>query len=63
VALLVHSSSAFGRLGTLGIGGTALDVAAAFVGGLHLGWAPNYILLPFLAALLLISAVKVWRHQ
>jgi hypothetical protein len=24
---------------------------------------PNYILLPMLAALLLISAVKVWQHQ
>jgi hypothetical protein len=28
-----------------------------------LGFVPNYILLPMLAALLLISAVTVWQHQ
>jgi uncharacterized membrane protein YfcA len=39
------------------------SVLGTFVGGLLLGWAPNYILLPLLAALLLLSAVKVWRHQ
>ena len=39
------------------------SVLGTFVGGLLLGLAPNYILLPLLAALLLFSAVKVWRHQ
>jgi uncharacterized protein len=48
---------------------TFLSVMAAgsifgtFVGGLLLGIAPNYILLPLLAALLLVSAVKVWPHK
>jgi hypothetical protein len=31
--------------------------------GRLLGFVPNYILLPMLAALLLISALKVWRHE
>jgi uncharacterized membrane protein YfcA len=39
------------------------SIAGAFLGGQLLGWAPNFILLPMLAALLLFSAVKVWRHQ
>ena len=38
------------------------SVLGTFVGGLLLGLAPNYILLPLLAVLLLLSAVKVWRH-
>jgi hypothetical protein len=33
------------------------------IGGHLLGFVPNYILLPMLAVVLLISAVKVWRHQ
>jgi uncharacterized protein len=39
------------------------SIVGTFVGGHLLGFVPNYILLPMLAALLLISAVKVWRHQ
>jgi uncharacterized membrane protein YfcA len=39
------------------------SVLGTFVGGLLLGLAPNYILLPLLAVLPLLSAVKVWRHQ
>jgi hypothetical protein len=31
--------------------------------GLMLGLVPTYVLLPLLAAILLVSAVKVWRHQ
>jgi uncharacterized membrane protein YfcA len=38
------------------------SIAGAFVGGLLLGIVPDAILLPALAAILLISAVKVWRH-
>lgn len=38
------------------------SIVGTFIGGHLLGFVPNYILLPFLAALL-ISAVKVWRHQ
>lgn len=39
------------------------SVAGSFIGGLLLGVVPGTALLPFLAALLLISAVKVWRHR
>lgn len=38
------------------------SLAGAFVGGLLLGVVPSAVLLPLLAALLLMSAVKVWRH-
>jgi uncharacterized membrane protein YfcA len=39
------------------------SIAGALIGGLLLGLVPNGILLPCLAALLAISAVKVWRHE
>jgi uncharacterized protein len=42
---------------------TAGSVVGTFVGGLLLGLVPTYILLPMLAALLVISALKVWRHE
>jgi uncharacterized membrane protein YfcA len=38
------------------------SVVGTFVGGLLLGIVPNSILLPALAVILLLSAVKVWRH-
>ena len=38
------------------------SIAGSFVGGQLLGLMPNGVLLPLLAAILLISAVKVWRH-
>src|SRR5262245_35005298 len=34
-----------------------------FIGGLLLGGVPSAVLLPLLVVLLLLSAVKVWRHQ
>jgi hypothetical protein len=34
-----------------------------FIGGRLLGIVPTYILLPLLAAIPVISAVKVWRHE
>jgi uncharacterized membrane protein YfcA len=39
------------------------SVAGAFVGGRLLGIVPAIVLLPALAAILVISAVKVWRHE
>jgi uncharacterized protein len=39
------------------------SVAGAFVGGRMLGLVPDVVLLPTLAAILLVSAVKVWRHH
>jgi uncharacterized membrane protein YfcA len=39
------------------------SIIGTFIGGQLLGWVPNSILLPLLAALLVLSAVKVWRHR
>lgn len=39
------------------------SIVGTFIGGRLLGLVPTNILLPLLAAVLLISAVKVWRHQ
>src|ERR1700730_17184964 len=39
------------------------SIVGTFVGARLLGLVPSYILLPVLAVLLRISAVKVWRHQ
>ncbi|MBB3979533.1 putative membrane protein YfcA [Rhizobium azooxidifex] len=39
------------------------SIVGIFVGGLLLGIVPNAFLLPALAAILLISAAKVWRHR
>lgn len=38
------------------------SIAGAFLGGQLLGVIPSNFLLPTLAAILLISAVKVWKH-
>lgn len=42
---------------------TAGSVAGAFVGGRLLGLVPGAVLLPLLAVVLVISAMKVWRHE
>jgi uncharacterized membrane protein YfcA len=39
------------------------SIVGTFVGGLLLGLVPSALLLPVLAAILVISAVKVWRHE
>lgn len=38
------------------------SLAGAFLGGLLLGMVPEWLLLPGLAAILLLSAVRMWRH-
>lgn len=38
------------------------SVIGTFCGGLLLGVVPGQILLPLLAAILVLSAIKVWRH-
>lgn len=38
------------------------SVVGALLGGLCLGLVPTAVLLPILAVILVISAVKVWRH-
>lgn len=39
------------------------SMVGTLIGGQLLGLVPTYILLPLLAAILLISAVKVWTHK
>jgi len=39
------------------------SILGAFVGGRLLGIVPGYVLMPLLAVLLLLSVVKLWRHQ
>lgn len=39
------------------------SILGTFIGGQLLGLMPNAVLLPLLAVILLISAVKVWRHS
>ena len=39
------------------------SVAGAFLGGRLLGLVPSGVLLPSLVGVLVISAVKVWRHK
>ena len=39
------------------------SMLGTFIGGRLLGLVPNDILLPILAALLLLSAVKIWWHE
>jgi uncharacterized protein len=38
------------------------SVVGTFIGGMLLGVVPSTILLPLLAAILVISTMKVWRH-
>jgi uncharacterized membrane protein YfcA len=39
------------------------SILGAFIGSLLLRWAPSPVLLPLLAAILVASAIKVWRHE
>lgn len=39
------------------------SIVGTFIGGRLLGIAPSAILLPLLAAILIVSAAKVWRHE
>lgn len=39
------------------------SLAGTFVGGFLLGMVPSATLLPMLAAILVLSAVKVWQHR
>ena len=38
------------------------SVMGSFIGGWLLGIVPGHILLPLLAAILLVSAMKIWRY-
>jgi uncharacterized protein len=39
------------------------SIVGSFIGGRLLGLMPNGVLLPLLAIILVLSAVKVWRHR
>ncbi|MBY2950485.1 sulfite exporter TauE/SafE family protein [Rhizobium leguminosarum] len=39
------------------------SIIGTFIGGRLLGIVPSYVLLPLLAIILLLSAIKVWRHK
>lgn len=39
------------------------SIIGTFIGGQLLGLVPSYVLLPALALILVISAVKVWQHK
>ena len=39
------------------------SILGAFIGGQLLGFIPNVVLLPLLAVILALSAVKVWTHK
>ena len=54
--------SVLGRNWSFAIVMAAGSIVGSFIGGQLLGIVPSVILLPLLAAILLISAVKIWTH-
>lgn len=57
-----RSFSVLGRNRTFLLTMAAGSIVGAFIGGRLLGIAPSGVLLPALAVILIVSAVKVWRH-
>ena len=39
------------------------SIIGSFIGGRLLGLVPNAVLLPLLAVILVLSALKVWKHK
>lgn len=39
------------------------SIVGSFIGGQLVGLVPSQVLLPLLAAILVLSAIKVWRHE
>lgn len=58
-----QSFTAIGRHRGFMLWMAAGSLFGAFIGGMLLGIVPEWILLPGLAAILLLSAVNVWRHK
>lgn len=58
-----RSFSVLGRNRAFVLVMAAGSILGSFIGGRLLGVVPNVVLLPLLAAILLVSAVKVWRHR
>jgi uncharacterized protein len=57
-----QSFSVIGRNKTFLFVMAAGSIIGAFIGGQLLGILPDQVLLPLLAAILIVSAYKVWRH-
>lgn len=57
-----QSFSVLGRNRSFVIVMAAGSIVGTFIGGMLLGIMPSAFLLPALAVILLLSAVKVWRH-
>ncbi|PZP65318.1 MAG: permease [Delftia acidovorans] len=57
-----QSFSVLGRNKTFLLVMAAGSIVGTFIGGQMLGIVPNAVLLPALAVILLLSAIKVWRH-
>lgn len=58
-----RSFAVLGRNRLIVIVMAAGSIVGSFVGGRLLGLVPSTVLLPLLAIILLVSAVKVWRHR
>lgn len=58
-----QSFSVLGRNKAFVVVMAAGSIVGTFVGGLLLGIVPNGFLLPALAVILILSAIKVWRHK
>ncbi|TCU26967.1 sulfite exporter TauE/SafE [Rhizobium azibense] len=58
-----QSFSVLGRNKVFLLSMAAGSIVGTFIGGLLLWIVPNGLLLPLLAAILLVSAWKVWRHK
>lgn len=58
-----RSFAVLGSNGAFLLAMAAGSIIGTFIGGLLLGVVPSGVLLPGLALILLISAVKVWRHK
>lgn len=58
-----QSFSVIGRNKSFLIVMAAGSIVGTFVGGRLLGMVPERLLLPTLAAILIVSAFKVWRHR
>lgn len=57
------SFGVLGRNGPFALAMAAGSIVGTFIGGQLLGIVPSAVLLPLLALILVVSAVKVWRHR
>jgi uncharacterized membrane protein YfcA len=58
-----QSFAVLGRNRTFVLVMAAGSILGTFIGGQLLGVVPTLLLLPLLAGILVISAIKIWRHS